>query len=57
MLTVVCLIFLDAQGPTVDGGISFSKRELNQIKEDTNQTDSISRSGETVYNLSICVHD
>lgn len=35
----------------MDGGISMSKREIIQKKEDTNQTDSISRSGETAYDL------
>lgn len=51
-------VCLDADGLAVDGGISLSKRELIQKKEDTNQTDSISRSGETVYDLLFkCVHD
>lgn len=61
MLPVVCVfiwqfLILGAHRPTVHDDVAFSKRELIQQKEDTNQTDSISRSGETVYDLFICLH-
>ncbi|XP_026213739.1 sodium/potassium/calcium exchanger 3 isoform X2 [Anabas testudineus] len=49
--------FSDVAGPTVDGGISMSKREIIQKKEDTNQTDSISRSAISEFPEDIFTQD